>query len=240
MTRYLIAPTPPEDLLPPPPTAQDFNIPDEAFGARTAFGALEPGEQLDPGYWDEANRANNTRAAELQNQFFDRQREILHTGPDAYLNKTGRDAMLGAPDVLSQLEAARQDTIGQAVNDAQRRLLTSALGEHRITEHYRVGTHAGEQSLEWQKQTATERLNQLQQQAALDYTDPGSIEAYARASESAARERARTLKFGKDSDEAQAETDAAHSSIWRSAIEAALAANANKQAITLFDRAGAE
>ena len=96
MTRYLIPPTPPEDLPPPPPTAQDFNIPDEAFGARTALGALEPGEQLDPGYWDEANRANSTRAAELQNQFLDKQREILHTGPDAYLNKRGRDAVLDA------------------------------------------------------------------------------------------------------------------------------------------------
>src|SRR5476649_251023 len=239
MTRYLIAPTPPEDLLPPPPTAQDFNIPDEAFGARTAFGALEPGEQLDPGYWDEANRANTTRAAELQNQFLDRQREILHIGPDAYLNKTGRDAVLGAPNVLAQLEATRQDTIGQAANEAQRRLLTSALGEHRITEHYRVGTHAGEQSLEWQKQTATERLNQLHQQAALDYGDPGSIEAYGRASESAARERARTMKFGPDSDEAQAEVDAARSSTWRSAIEAALAKMHTTPAIALFQQAAA-
>ena len=143
MSRYLIPPTPAEDLSPPPPTAEDFNIPDEAFGARTAFGALEPSEHLDPGSWDEANRANATRAAELQNQFLDRQREILHTGPDAYLGKTGRDAVLAAPDVLSQLEAARQDTIGQAANEAQRRLLRTVLGEHRITEHYRVGTHAG-------------------------------------------------------------------------------------------------
>src|SRR5450432_876224 len=109
MTRYLIPPTPAEDLPPPPPTAQDFNIPNEAFGARTAIGTLEPGEQLDPSYWDEANRANSTRAAELQNQFLDRQRQILHTGPDAYLNKTGRDAVLGAPDALAQLEAARQE-----------------------------------------------------------------------------------------------------------------------------------
>src|SRR5476649_789239 len=237
MTRYLIPPTPAEDLPPPPPTSQDFNIPDEAFGARIAFGALEPGEQLDPGYWDEADRANSTRAAELQNQFLDRQREILHIGPDAYLNKTGRDAVLAAPNVLAQLEATRQDTIGQAANEAQSRLLTSALGEHRITEHYRVGTHAGEQSLEWQKETATERLNQLRQQAALDYADPGSIEAYGRASESAARERARTMKFGKDSDEAQAEVDSARSSIWRSAIEAALDKMHTSPAIALFEHA---
>src|SRR5471032_893387 len=237
MTRYLIPPTPPEDLPPPPPTAQDFNIPDEAFGARTAFGALEPGEQLDPGYWDEANHANSTRAAELQNQFLDRQREILHTGPDAYLNKTGRDAVLAAPNALAQLEAARQVTIGQAANKAQHRQLQTALGEHAITEHYRVGTHAGEQSLEWQKQTATERLNQLRQQAALDYTDPGSIEAYGRASESAARERARTMKFRPDSDAAQAEVDAARSSIWRSAIEAALDKMHTTPAISLYQRA---
>src|SRR5471032_1835206 len=237
MTRYLIPPTPAEDLPPPPPMAQDFNIPDEAFGARTAFGALDPGEQLEPGYWDEANRANSTRVAELQNQFLDRQREILHTGPDAYLNKAGRDAVLAAPDALAQLEAARQDTIGQAGNEAQRRLLQTALGEHAITEHYRVGTHAGEQSLEWQKQTATERLNQLRQQAALDYADPGSIESYGRASESAARECARTMKFGKDSDEAQTEVDTARSSIWRSAIEAALDKMHTAPAITLFQQA---
>src|SRR5471032_387434 len=237
MTRYLIPPTPAEDLPPPPPMAQDFNIPDEAFGARTAFGALDPGEQLEPGYWDEANRANSTRVAELQNQFLDRQREILHTGPDAYLNKTGRDAVLGAPDALAQLEAARQDTISQAANEAQRRQLQTALGEHAITEHYRVGTHAGEQSLEWQKQTATERLNQLRQQAALDYSDPGSIEAYGRASESAARERARTMKFGTDSSEAQAEVDGARSSIWRSAIEAALSKRDIKPAIALHTQA---
>src|SRR5471030_958040 len=237
MNRYLVPPTPAEDLPPPPPTAPDFNIPDEAFGARTAFGSLEPGEQLDSGYWDEANRANSTRAAELQNQSLDRQREILHTGPDAYLNKTGRDAVLAAPNALAQLEAARQVTIGQAANKAQHRQLQTALGEHAITEHYRVGTHAGEQSLEWQKQTATERLNQLRQQAALDYTDPGSIEAYARASESAARERARTMKFGPDSDEAQAEVDAARSSIWRSAIEAALGRGDVRPAVDIHTRA---
>src|SRR5476649_441225 len=237
MTRYLIPPTPSEDLPPPPPTAQDFNIPDEAYGARTLFGSLQPGEQLAPEYWDEANRANSTRAAELQNQFLDRQREILHIGPDAYLNKTGRDAVLAAPNVLAQLEATRQDTIGQAANEAQRRLLTSALGEHRITEHYRVGTHAGEQSLEWQKQTATERLNQLRQQAARDYADPGSIEAYARAGESAARERARTMKFGPDSVEAFREVDDARSSIWRRAIEAALGKIDTKSAIILYNQA---
>ena len=237
MTRYLIPPTPPEDLPPPPPTAQDFNIPDEAYGAHTLFGALQPGEQLAPEYWDEVNRANSTRAAELQNQFLDKQREILHTGPDAYLNKTGRDAVLAAPDVLARLEAVRQDTIGQGANDAQRRLLTSALGEHRITEHYRVGTHAGEQSLEWQKQTATERLNQLRQQAALDHADLGSIEAYARASESAARERARTLKFRPDSPEASREIEGAQSSIWRRAIEAALDKIDTKSAIILYNQA---
>ena len=237
MTRYLIPPTPSEDLPPPPPTAQDFNIPDEAYGARTLFGSLQPGEQLPSEYWDEVNRANSTRAAELQNQFLDRQREILHTGPDAYLGKTGRDAVLAAPDVLAKLEAARQDTIGQAANEAQRRLLTSALGEHRITEHYRVGTHAGEQSLEWQKQTATERLNQLRQQASLDYTDPESIEAYGRASESAARERAWTLRFGPKSDETFREVEGARSAIWRSAIEAALGKFDTKSAIILYNRA---
>jgi hypothetical protein len=229
---------PPQNLPPAPPSPHDVNIPDEAYGAKTAFGLLDPGEKLDPAYWREAARANSTRAAELQNQFLDRQRQILHTGPEAFLGKTGRAAVLAAPDVLTQLESLRQATLGLAGNDAQRRLLSDALSNHAIAEHATVGRHAGEQSLAWQNQTATERLNQLNQQAAVDYGNPDAIGAYDRASESAARERARTLNYGPDSDEAQAEVDAARSAVWRSAIQSALDKQELQPAVDLHGQAG--
>jgi hypothetical protein len=227
----------PQDLPPAPSVPQDFDIPDEAYGAKTAFGLLGPGEQLDPAYRQEADRANRTRAAELQNQFLDRQRQILHTGPDAFLNRTGRDAVLGADDVLAKLDAAPRETLDQAANGMQRKLLREALDHHATTEHYRIGGHVGEQSLQWQRQTARERLNQLLQQAAIDHGDPDSIEAYGQASEGPARELARTLRYRPDSPETEGKVEAARSAIWHHAIAAALEHWNLAAAIDLHDRA---
>jgi hypothetical protein len=239
MTRYLIPPSPPEDLdLPSSPSPQDLDIPDEAYGARTAFSWLVPGETLDPAYRQEADRANATRAMELQNQFLDRQRAILSTGPDAFFDRRGREAVLGANDVLSRLQDARAEMLDQTANAAQRRLLQAALDRHALVEHGDIGEHVGRQSLQWQNEVATGRLDHLRHQTALDHGDPGAIGAYATASESAARERARTLNIAPDSAEAFQEVEGARSSIWRIAIEVALGKWHFPQAIILYNSAG--
>ena len=235
MTRYLIPPTPPEDLPPLPPTPQDVDIPDEAYAARTAFGWLAPGETLDPICRQEADRANAVRAQELHNQYIDRQRQVLSTGPDAFLTRQGRDAVLGASDVLSRLNDARQDVLDRTANNMQRRLLQTALDHHAIGEHAGIGDHAGRQSLAWQREVATGRLDQLRQQAALDHADPGAIEAYASASESAARERARTLNLAPGSADALREVEGARSSIWRAAIEAAVSSGNIGRVVALHE-----
>ncbi len=202
-----------------------------------AIASLRPGEELDPLFQREAAIANATRAAELQNQFLDRQRQILHTGPDALLSKSGRDAILGADDALTRLEAARRETLAQAANTVQRRLLQLALDDHRLIEHGTVGDHVSRQSLVWRNTTAALRLEQLRHQAALDYADPGAIDALDQASESAAQEQARTSGFatGRGSDLVAPEDS--RSSIWRSAIDAALGKMDFSSAILLYNRA---
>ncbi|MBS0520766.1 MAG: hypothetical protein JSR90_18855 [Proteobacteria bacterium] len=237
MARYLLPPTPPEDLPPPPPAPRDLDIPDEAWGSRLAFGLLQPGEALDPTSRELAGTANITRAAELQNQFLDRQRQILHTGPDAFLDTTGRDAVLGADAVLARLDAARQDTLDQAGTEAQRRLLREALGEHRSVEYATVGDHVGRQTRAWRHATAAARLDQLHQQAALDYADPGTIEALHAASDSTLQELARTRPQGNTGTSFMPEPNDTPS-IWRIAIEAALGRLDYPGSIVLHARAG--
>ena len=46
----------PETAPPPPPSAQNLDIPDEAYGVRTASQWLEPGDELNPAYKDEVAR----------------------------------------------------------------------------------------------------------------------------------------------------------------------------------------
>jgi hypothetical protein len=225
---------------PTPVQAQpDLNIPEEAYGARTAARWLEPGQQLDPMSLAEISRVNSTRAQELENQYLGRQQEILSTGPEAYFNKRGRDALLGADDIVAKLEAARQETLGQAANPMQRGLLKRALDRHGIAAQYDIGTHVGRQSLAWQQEVANGRLANLIEQAGFAYADPDRIKAYATESIPAALDRAWTSGLATDSDEALAQAEAARSAVVKSAIEGALAKGDNQAAIGLYDEIGA-
>jgi hypothetical protein len=226
--------TPPD----PSPTTQDLNIPVEAYAARTAARWLESGQALDPILVREAERANATRAQELENEYVARQREILSTGPDAFLAKRGRDALLGADDTIAELEAARRATLSRAANPVQHALLKQSLDRYGIAAHYDIGTHVGRQSLAWQKDVASARLANLIAQAGLDYADPSRVEAHAEASEPAALDRAWASGFDRGSDEAKEQANAARSAVVRSAIESALKASDNNAAIKLYERAG--
>ncbi|MCX7360814.1 MAG: hypothetical protein NTV97_02855, partial [Alphaproteobacteria bacterium] len=217
-------------------TATDLNIPVEAYAASTSY-AIDPSLALGPELWDEVDRANATRVDELNNQFIDRQREILHIGDDAFFKQTGRDAILNAPAIHARLEAARQETLGRTANDVQRQWLDETLGKHKIVEHFDIGDHVGRQSLVWQKSINRRRLDLLNRQAGIDHADPRMIEALANASESSARDHARASGHRPDSPGAQAEVDIARSSVFRHAIEGALAKGAHAVAIKLHERA---
>ena len=220
----------------PPPTAIDLSIPIEAYAASTSH-AMDPSLELGPELWDEVDRANATRVDQLNNEFIDRQREILHTGDDAFFKQTGRDAILNAPAIHARLESARQETLGRAANDVQREWLGETLGKHKIVEHFDIGGHVGRQSLVWQKAVNRRRLDNLNRQAGVEYRIPGAVEALANASESSARDHARASGHRPDCPEAQAEVDIARSAVFRHAIEGALAKGAHTVAFKLHERA---
>ena len=228
-------PSPPEP--PPLPTASDLNIPVEAYGATGALALIEPGQELAPEFWREADRANAARVDDLNNDFIEQQRRILHTGDDAFFKQTGRDAILNAPAIHAKLEAARQESLGRAANEVQRQWLSETLGKHSIVEHFDIGDHVGRQSLVWQKAVNRRRLDNLNRQAAVEYHIPGAVEALANASESSARDHARASGHRPGSPEAQAEVDIARSAVLRHAIEGALAKGAHSAAIKLHERA---
>ena len=227
-------PSPPEPAE--PPSANSLSIPDEAYGASTAY-AIDPTLPLGPNDWDEADRANAARVDELNNEFIDLRNGILHDGDDAFFNRTGRDAILAAPEVHAKLEAARQETLGRAANDVQREWLAETLGKHKIVEHFDIADHAGRQSVAWQKSINRGRLDRLNRQAGRDHADPKMVEALANASESSDRDHARASGHKAHSPEAQAEVDIARSSVFRHAIEGALAKGAHSTAIKLHERA---
>ena len=222
---------------PPTPPPPDVDIPPEAFGARQIAG-LMPEALDDPLYRQEMATANATRVEELNNDFIGRQREILHTGPDAFYDRRGRDAVLGAPDVIGRLQAVQDDLLGQTSTPSQRAILSKVLHSHMAVTHHGIGDHVGRQSREWQKGVAQSRIDHLHEQARHHYDDHDLIETFAGAGESAAVDQVRLAGLKSDSETARTRVASAHSAIWRTAIEHALMANSHRAASTLYDRAG--
>ena len=226
----------PQPEPPPAPPPPDVDIPPEAFGAHQ-IARLMPEALDDPLYRQEAATANATRVEELNNDFIGRQREILHTGPDAFYRQQGRDAVLGAPDVIGRLNAVQDDLLGQAATPSQKAMLSKVLHSHMAVTHACIGDHVGLQSREWQKVVAQGRIDHLHEQARHHYDDHDLIETFAGTGESAAADQARLAGLKPDSETAKAQVASAHSAIWRTAIEQALAANDHGAASRLYERA---
>ncbi len=181
---------------------------------------------------------DGTLAQSLNNDFIAGQQRLLYTDPDAFYRKEGADAVAAVPAVLDQLQGLRHRLLDTTVNARQRRNLARSLDNHLIVTQDNVARHAARQSLVWQTATAQNRLDLLRRQAGFDYGDPGSIANYADAARSAALDQARSAGLRTDSDQAATMASNAASSIWRSAIEGALAKDDTKPAIALHEVAG--
>lgn len=71
--------------------------------------------------------ANDTRVQDLNNQYITGAQQILHTGPDAFSKLKGEEAIKAAPAVTERLGKLREQLLGTASNDYQRRSLRTIL-----------------------------------------------------------------------------------------------------------------
>jgi hypothetical protein len=89
-------------------------------------------------------------------------------------------------------------------------------------------------------QTPDERLADLNNWAARDHANLKLVDRLAESAQAQARKRAEALGFALDSAAAQAELDRARSTLYRSAIEGALAKNDIDTGLDLYGQAGAK
>jgi hypothetical protein len=119
-----VSPQPIPNVAPSVPAASDINL----FGGNRARDLQVAGQNLGQAsdslfalYQRKAQDANDTRVQDFTNRFLDGRRAILQTGPDAYYNQTGADAITGADAATGQLTTLRDEVLGQTATTTSAR-----------------------------------------------------------------------------------------------------------------------
>ena len=155
------------------------------------YPAAPPPPPIDPVVAGEEKIANDTRVESELNRFIAAKQDALFEAPDAYYRKQGRDAVDSAPQALQHLHQIKDGLLDGLANDYQRKRLSTVLDAHMTLASDDIGRHAAEQSKEWQRQTALDRIDLLAKEAALHHGDDMLIEALSAAAANAARAHAR-------------------------------------------------
>jgi hypothetical protein len=165
------------------------------------------------------------------NRFIAAKQDALHDAPDAFLRRTGADAVDGAPGVIARLSQVRDTMLDQASNDQERAALGPRLAANLAVAQDHINRHVAEQRDVLARQTIAERQALILQAAELKQNED-ALGSLAEAHASAARSLARL-----DGVPEEPAMQAARSALWRSAIDQRLAAGEGARALGLFERA---
>jgi hypothetical protein len=204
----------------------EFNFPEWRLGPEAP-----PAADLPPPEYAEADAVHEQQ---LNDQYLAGQRQILNQGEGAYYRQQGEAAIHAAPPALEALQQLKDDTLAQAGNDRQREALTQRLNWHHGEAARGISRHLAGQADVWRQTVADNQVKTAEEEAAVNHTDPTKVELFATG---AYTTRLRSAGQPPDSEAAQAMAAEARSSVYRRAIEAALAAGDTSSAIGLYERA---
>lgn len=223
----------------------NINAPAGAFGATEAQAIMQAGDKvsragdvLAGAAVREFKEANDARIDELNNQYLTGQIGVLSTGKDAFYTKQGADAIHGAPVTVERLGKLREDTMGQAVNEYQRRTLGARLDFHVADASSAIGRHVANQSLVWRDQVAKGKVLLGSTEMVINANDPDKVAVHAAGVWQTEYDRA--LKQIGDPDAAKASANAVRSNALAATITRLAVAdpNAAKRMFDQFDKAG--
>ena len=203
----------------------EFNFPEWRLGPEPPAADLPPPEYAE---------ADALREQQLNDQYLAGQRQILNLGEGAYYRQQGEAAIHAAPPALGALQQLKDDTLAQAGNDRQREALTKRLDWHHGEAARGISRHLSGQADAWRQAVADNQVKTAEEEAAVNHSDPTKVELFAAG---AYTTRLRSAGQPPNSEAAQASAAQARSSVYRRAIEAALAAGDTRAAIGLYERA---
>lgn len=162
-----------------PTPAAGFRVADNGGGV---MGALAQGLQTAGkavGDYADEELARQEAHAETVAKDLDNQRSMASTQIlTEFGSLQGRDAVDRYPDTLKSLEKLDADTLAQARNGMERRILKSALDRRRVQDFSVISQHSAAQSQIYRRNTSIVRTDQAQKDAVSFASDPVLLETH--------------------------------------------------------------
>ncbi|WP_428671164.1 hypothetical protein [Reyranella sp.] len=163
------------DATPNVPAAGDIDL----FGGNRARDLQAAGQNLGQTsdtlfalYERHTQQANDIRVQDFNNRFITGMQQILRTGPEAYFNQKSADAIRGAGTATERLAKLKEEVIGQAPNDYQRRKLAPILDAHFASGSEQIARHVDQQQQVYERNVHLASIEVAEQEA---ISNPGNL-----------------------------------------------------------------
>ncbi len=221
----------------------NVDTPPGAFGAIGAQQLQQAGARLEQAsdsahklFQAEAADANDAHADSLLNGFVDGKQKILFTNPDAFYRQKGEAAIHAAEPTTKALTDLKEQTLEQAGNDAQRRILRTRLDAHFRDATDGIGRHVDVEAASAAKTTRDSTLNLAAKDAALDPENDQNLKKNLVIAEDVALASAKAAGFEPDSPVAKDLIGNARSKVFTSSLQSLLDGGKNRSALSLYER----
>lgn len=132
-------------------------------------------ETFDRAAIEQRNIADETYVQDQSQKYQSERRKLLYTNPDAFYTLKGEAAIKGMEPTMQALEALKQEYLGKANNDRQRRALTKSLDFLTGEAENGMSRHVAAQSLVWQDAVAKGKVANGINEATDNYNDPSKV-----------------------------------------------------------------
>jgi hypothetical protein len=200
-----------------------------------------PPPPVDPAVARQQRIFDDTTVESAITRFIADKQDVLFNQPDAFYRTQGVDAIHAAPVTMKRLLDLKDTALDRTDNDYQRRRLGDALDAHMVLVRGGIARHVADQSLEWQRRTALDRIDLLAKEAAFHQAHGDDlIGAMGAAAANAARAHARVGDVPPAPETEDQAAAAARNRILSATIQARVDAGNTANAASLYEKVRAQ
>ncbi|PUB87079.1 MAG: hypothetical protein DBP02_02205 [gamma proteobacterium symbiont of Ctena orbiculata] len=201
-----------------PSTAINIRTNPDNFGGQIGAELRRTGDVMSRRAIEMKQENDKTAAYELDNEFSEAVRDLLHHRDDAFYRKNGRDAFEAYESTKMEMDKLKTEYTKRAANDTQRRMFEQVAGGRIESSLNAMSRHSSRERVKWLDSVDEARATEESQNAIGAWRDPAAVKIHIRTGANAIADRLE--RSGASAEEIQSKVEAYETQIHKQIIGA--------------------